>query len=464
MVSGKYSSFKTQIVLMNKLMKCVTEYATVIILANSGLLDTQSSQAKEPSYNNKPLSEWICCGSPDDQEQAFLHIGTNSLPIVLDLIGASDKNMKWVAMRLESRELREKAISGDEGVVNAIRESASKAFEILGTNAESAVPQLVRILNENDQVTSIYAADSLGRVGSKGFIALTNALTTGKTNTRVAIVGELAQGGFNSEVVTPLLIGLLKDRLPDVRRLAAEGLGGRDPDVVIPLLIQVLDDTDMNVKATAATSLSSYGAKAIAALPKIVSAYTNSINEGLPLTTYRDFSDALKRIDLETAKTTEAFIINNPINPYRQYYTKTELKNGLELIAGGYIQSQLLFLTNHYLSSAQLYDPKTGKWESTGEMTTPRYNHAAALLLSGKVLVAGGADGVNALATAELYDPLTGKWTKTGSLKKPMGGQIILQSDGKALFVNGIDYPRRPPFDKELYDPVSGTWDDITSK
>ena len=59
-----------------------------------------------------------------------------------------------------------------------------------------------------------------------------------------------------------------------------------------------------------------------------------------------------------------------------------------------------------------------GKWAATGSIQTARWNHTATLLNNGKVLVAGGgvdASG-NVTATAELYDPATGSWTSTGSM------------------------------------------------
>jgi hypothetical protein len=48
-----------------------------------------------------------------------------------------------------------------------------------------------------------------------------------------------------------------------------------------------------------------------------------------------------------------------------------------------------------------LYDPATGKFTSTGSMSSARSEHAATLLNDGRVLIVGGTDD----ATAELYQP-----------------------------------------------------------
>jgi hypothetical protein len=56
-----------------------------------------------------------------------------------------------------------------------------------------------------------------------------------------------------------------------------------------------------------------------------------------------------------------------------------------------------------------LYDPAAGSWTATGRLGTPRGEHTATLLPSGKVLAAGGIGSNDVyLNSAELYDPGVG--------------------------------------------------------
>jgi len=79
----------------------------------------------------------------------------------------------------------------------------------------------------------------------------------------------------------------------------------------------------------------------------------------------------------------------------------TVLLDGKVLVTGGYQDLGPPF------ASVDLYDPVSRTWTATAELIEARHSHTATLLLSGTVLVAGGANGntPGTLASAELYDP-----------------------------------------------------------
>lgn len=111
------------------------------------------------------------------------------------------------------------------------------------------------------------------------------------------------------------------------------------------------------------------------------------------------------------------------------------------------------------LSSAELYEPKTGIWKLTGSLNVPRYSYATTLLGNGKVLAAGGIDSTgNHTATAEVYDPATGLWTFTGStLYARSDATATLMADGRVLLAGGYSNSGFV-LPAELYDPDTETW------
>ena len=118
------------------------------------------------------------------------------------------------------------------------------------------------------------------------------------------------------------------------------------------------------------------------------------------------------------------------------------------------------------LSSAEIYNPNTGKFTATtGNMTVPRESHTATLLNKGKVLIAGGSSGtlgnappaVTLYATAELYDPSTGHFTATtGMLTHARDLQTAnLLSTGKVLIAGGESNSGGTQTTADLFDSSS---------
>src|ERR1700719_4852001 len=102
----------------------------------------------------------------------------------------------------------------------------------------------------------------------------------------------------------------------------------------------------------------------------------------------------------------------------RAFFTATFLNNAEVLVAGGRDRGL------YGIPSAELYNPSTGTFNLTGNLNTGRANFTATHLNNGKVLIAGGdayifmPTGTQHVwySSAELYDPTTGKFTVTGSM------------------------------------------------
>jgi len=157
--------------------------------------------------------------------------------------------------------------------------------------------------------------------------------------------------------------------------------------------------------------------------------------------------------------------------------TATLLPNGKVLIT----RSVQYLREDH----ADLYDPATGTFTRTGDLIDtstagkyppgiPGQEPTATLLTNGKVLIAGGSWGDFGGSTiAEIYDPATGAFSATGELTAGIDawsaatllpeGKVLISGEGN----NGVECPLThigPPITitcpgaAELYDPASGTF------
>ena len=116
---------------------------------------------------------------------------------------------------------------------------------------------------------------------------------------------------------------------------------------------------------------------------------------------------------------------------------------------------------------AAIYDPATDMWTPTGNLGTERLEPKAVSLTDGRVLVAGSGIFLNSSAadsSAEVYDPSSGKWTAAPSMTKPRSGHsLTLLSDGRVLAAGGMD--GTTGFDEivvhsttEFFDPSTNSW------
>jgi hypothetical protein len=144
----------------------------------------------------------------------------------------------------------------------------------------------------------------------------------------------------------------------------------------------------------------------------------------------------------------------------------TDYNGGQVLIAGGVGNRSVL------LDSAELFNPGTCTFAPTGAMTTSRAFHSATFLdpaivsgpEAGKVLITGGQVDASGTITdsAELYDPASDTFTSTGSMNVaraehtatlmrsgPLAGEVVIiggEARGSATDT------------AEIYDPSCGTF------
>jgi N-acetylneuraminic acid mutarotase len=104
-------------------------------------------------------------------------------------------------------------------------------------------------------------------------------------------------------------------------------------------------------------------------------------------------------------------------------------------------------------ATAELYNPSTGVWQTTGSLNVAR-TRAAAQLENGQVLVAGGYNTFNNvttyLASAELYNPSTAQWSLTASMQSPNSSPTtpVLLTNGDVLIAN----------EAQFYNPGIASW------
>ena len=137
---------------------------------------------------------------------------------------------------------------------------------------------------------------------------------------------------------------------------------------------------------------------------------------------------------------------------------------GMVLVAGGYInQNDGGCGGDAQLASAELYNPATGTWSATSDMTKERDDPVAVALPDASVLVIGKLNccPYHLINSAESYDPGTQLWTPTNSRTTPANGAAVLLPDGKVLVAGGAK-GTQPTYvnvaSVELFDSSTGTW------
>jgi WD40 repeat protein len=129
------------------------------------------------------------------------------------------------------------------------------------------------------------------------------------------------------------------------------------------------------------------------------------------------------------------------------------LPDGRVLVAGGSYNDG----SEHSLASAEVFNPATATFTPAGDMTVARVRAAAATLPDGRVLIAGGNDGSIRLSSAEVFNPTTGAFTPVSDMvaSRAREGAARLP-DGRVLLAGGTD--GTPLSSAEVFDPNTNSF------
>ena len=128
-----------------------------------------------------------------------------------------------------------------------------------------------------------------------------------------------------------------------------------------------------------------------------------------------------------------------------------KLPNGKMLVAGNNS------VTAGVGISAEIYDPFTQTWSSTGSMSNDRsFNCYPVLLNDGRVIVYGGQTiSAGATNAYEFYNFNTGTWSNGGTIGNSSDGTIVIpamMNDGRVFFASTANGVSR------IFNPTNNSW------
>jgi hypothetical protein len=142
----------------------------------------------------------------------------------------------------------------------------------------------------------------------------------------------------------------------------------------------------------------------------------------------------------------------------RESHTATLLPDGRVLIIGGHSGRRQ---NMEVYASAEIFAPRTGRFETAGTLATARHKHDAIALADGRVLVIGGADRTDRVhfATTEVYRPRTATFERGPAManrRYKIAGTSVLLPSGDVLVTSGAEVAELLDIDGWTFAEVSG--------
>jgi HEAT repeats len=221
-----------------------------------GLVAWKVVRPQEPIYQGKPLSVWLrpyhfTLVTPERKEtdKVVRQVGTNAIPTLLNLLQAREQPPFVIKLM----KLAQKTEILDIHYYAALEKHfmAARGFQELGSIAEPAVMELIKVYEKNSDISSKCAACSaLGGIGPP------------------------------AKTVVPSLLRNITNANVDLHAYSLLSLGGirSESELVVPALITSLKDPYPPARAASVRSLSRFGTNAKPAVPALIALYTRETN------------------------------------------------------------------------------------------------------------------------------------------------------------------------------------------
>jgi HEAT repeat protein len=233
----------------------IARFAVVIVLFVPRIILAQD--AREPEYQNVPLSKWIgelskvkydekksswsWSSKPERAYEAFRHIGPRAVPALIDALKDDSFVVRYNAteslmgMGPEARQAVPALVNAQKDKHLQVQLSSLQALEAIGPEASAAIPALAESLRDTLKHPSHsygatwrlsdYAKDALVNIGAEAVPEFIKGLKDIDNIVRYLVVEALGEFPSEAKTTVPLLIYALSDKEPLVRAHAAESLG-----------------------------------------------------------------------------------------------------------------------------------------------------------------------------------------------------------------------------------------------
>ena len=286
-------------------------FAPFVAVAGLLLYEVASLPPREPRHEGKPIHYWLArsrneslpTSEQDKARAAITCIGTNNLPLLLewfreeqppDYEPAYYKAINWLLSRQGLTRFRL------EATYRWSRPSMAYAvFTQYPQVAETAIPQFIAMLNDKELLTKGKAGMVLGNIGKPAIPALLTVLSQTNDIARALAAHALGENGTNAIHLRPNLEAMLGDKSIFVRLNAAVALGklGGDPEIIVPVLLQCFYEGDSDTRSYTLDVLSKLKERAKSAVPDLIYALAAATNSN----DHYSLLNALRGIDSEQA-------------------------------------------------------------------------------------------------------------------------------------------------------------------